>query len=158
MFSEPQIARMDEAEFVSELYMLIIRGLASKSQRSIDKIYEEYEADFDLRERVEFVFSHVMSLIEDTFGDRISSTRLSNKAIFYAVFSVSLDVIFGGSPLEAHPRADARVVVERGLKRAAAAFASPELPEKVTLALASRSNSRESREVIRDFVRGIFVA
>lgn len=158
MFTEAQIARMDEAEFVSELYMLIMRGLSSKAQNAIGKIYGDYDTDFPQRDTVEFVFTHVMSVIEDAFGDRIAATRLSNKAIFYAVFAVGLEVIFGPTPLATPPRADGRAVMEKGLKRVAAAFSSPDLPENVTLALAARSNSRESREALRDYVREVFTA
>jgi len=158
IFSEQQIARMDEAEFVSELYMFILNGLSSRSQRSIDKIYEQYDTEFPQREFVEFRFAHVMALIEDTFGERIGFTRLTNKAIFYVVFGAALYRAFGkGDDLSATPRTDARAAVEKGLKRTAAAFESDEeLPERVTLALASRSNSRESREILFDYVSGIF--
>lgn len=158
LFDEQQIARMDEAEFVSELYMFILKGLASRAQRSIDKVYAEYDSEFPERDDVEFRFAHVMSLIEDTFGERLSGTRLTNKAIFYVVFGVILERAFGkGTPLGSPPRTDARSAVEKGLRRASAAFGGEaDLPDKVTLALASRSNSRESREVLFEFVGEMF--
>lgn len=158
IFNEQQIARMDEAEFVSELYMLIVGGVAAKSQRAIDRFYEEFDTDFPRRDDVEFRFSHVMSLIEDAFGERIGETRLVNKAIFYVVFGVIFDLVFGrGADSRATPRTDIRPVVEKGLRRAAVIFDNDEeLPDLIKLALASRSNSRENRELLFRFVQGIF--
>ena len=159
MFSEQQIARMDEAEFMSELYMFVINGLTDRTQAAITKAYADHETDFPSRDRVEFRIAHVLSIIEETFGDHIRGTRLTNKGIFYVLFGVIYYLVFGSdTPIQSPPRTDIRATVQRGLRAAAAALGDEEkLPESVKLALASRSNSKSSRETVFGFLNGFFV-
>lgn len=152
LLSEQQIARMDEAEFVSELYIYLLKGLSAKSQRAIDKVYEEYDDAFPERENVEFATSHTLSIIDDAFGLKIAGSRIANKAIFFAVFCASVDKLFNGTPLTSAPRTDLRQVFERGMRRLSANLEADDLPEQVKLALASRSNSLESRNILHNYV------
>jgi hypothetical protein len=52
-FSEDEIARMTEAEFISDLYILILQGVTEKSQVTLGRFYEHYDAHFKERDRVE---------------------------------------------------------------------------------------------------------
>lgn len=158
IFSEQQIARMDEAEFVSELYILILNGISEQSKPVITRAYKDYDVNFNERDLVEERFSHTMSAIEDIFGDRIRATRLSNRGIFYAYFAAIYTVYYGlRSPLDEAPRPDVRAKIERGSVAAAAALrTNADLPEDVRLALSGRLNRRSVRITLYNYLMTFF--
>lgn len=68
IFSDAQISRMLEVQFVSDLVMNMIEGLQDFSSTRLDKYYERYDCDFphavDTRKRLDRIFSTMLEMPE----------------------------------------------------------------------------------------------
>lgn len=86
IFSQNDIRRMLDVEYVSELAIAILLGLQNKKQ-NLDKCYEIYEEEFEHEESVTETFNVVLSELLKILPD-ISETRWSKKSDFYSLFLV----------------------------------------------------------------------
>jgi hypothetical protein len=126
--SESQIARMREAELVSELLVLQMDGLQDK-KRSLDVFYAHLDEEWgpspidwetgrgtsartqparylsaeEARER----YRHTMSAIEASVGDVLAEGPFRRPALFYTLFAATHHVLFGLPRLEGLPLARA---------------------------------------------------
>lgn len=94
VFTDYNISRMYEVEFVSDLYRLILEGISAKDQKRLDSLYKEYEDVFAERQIVESRFEHVMETIETKFVD-ISDTCFKKPSYLYVLFSFIYDIMYG---------------------------------------------------------------
>lgn len=85
LFSDQKIARMLEAEFVSELLAAQISGMQDK-KRTLSEFYEKYDQQFLGRERVETRFRKVMDVIAAAVGPFINETPFKKPFMFYSLF------------------------------------------------------------------------
>lgn len=89
-----QVKRMADAEFTSELLISMIRGITDKKSK-IDDVYNQCDTmDHDEVIRLQREFRKILNLIEEIFGDDLSTTRYKNKNDFYSVFYLFFDLIF----------------------------------------------------------------
>lgn len=95
IFSETEIARMQEVEETSDLIMLMFEGLRSKSQPALDKFYKNYEDDFPYQQEIEKRFNIVMDRINDLLGEKIKATEFTRKALFNTLFMFIYDLSYG---------------------------------------------------------------
>lgn len=65
IFSEDEIARMQEVELMSEFAILALDGLTAKSQKKIDDIYERFEEEFSLKDQIERRIHITFDTIDD---------------------------------------------------------------------------------------------
>lgn len=85
LFSDQKIARMLEAEFVSELLIAEIAGMQDK-KRTISDFYEMYDQQFEGREKFESRFRKIMDVIANAIGEAISATPFKKPLLFYSLF------------------------------------------------------------------------
>lgn len=98
VFSEYNIARMEEVELVSEFALLMLNGVSKKEQSAITNAYRQFEAEFNEGKEVTRRFHAVMDFIDDFVDVKI--TPFSRKALFYSFFGAVYDLQFGlGSDL-----------------------------------------------------------
>ena len=101
IFTENDIARMQEVELTSEFAILMLRGVTGKSKPAIDKIYKEKDSAYLEREEVERRFRIIMDTIDDKLGNEMRFLPFRRKTLFYSLFAFFYDVQYGfGSPLE----------------------------------------------------------
>lgn len=101
IFTESNIARMEEVELTSEFALLIIKGLTGKTQASISKIYNDKDAEYPECAEVERRFRIIMDTIDKTIGDGLKYLPFSKKTLFYSLFSLIYHYQFGlKSPIE----------------------------------------------------------
>src|SRR5439155_27112576 len=101
IFTDDNIARMDEVELVSEFALLALRGQTSKSQAAIDKVYEDKDASYPERKEFARRFNVVMDAIDDHFGADMRNLPFHKRTLFYSLFALMYDRIFGiCSPLK----------------------------------------------------------
>ncbi len=97
VFNESDIARMLEVEETSDLLILMIDGIHSRSRAVIDKAYDLY--DNRLSQPQSDTMSHrfrlVMHTIDRTIGDTLPKTVFSRKALFNTLFSFYYDQMYG---------------------------------------------------------------
>lgn len=95
LFSEHQIARMQEVETSSDLVMTMIEGLTGKTQLRLDKLYKRYDSDLPQADEIARRFQNVMDAIENTMGSTIRDTVFSSAVYFYSLFAFVYDQMYG---------------------------------------------------------------
>ncbi len=79
-----QIRRMEDIEFISELFIGVMSGPQNKKD-TIDDYYEQYEKDFPDKEEHNKLFRDTKALIEDVLPHE-ELRRWSGKSDFYSLF------------------------------------------------------------------------
>lgn len=98
VFTENNIARMEEVELTSELLQFIILGISSKSQPKLDKIYGEYE-EKEITPKDEIIkrFRLIMDSIETVCGKYLPKSFFNTPAFFYILFALFYRICYGES-------------------------------------------------------------
>jgi hypothetical protein len=79
------LRRMKDAEFVSELLLVVIDGIQDR-QTTLDEYYAAYDTEFPQKHRVKAKFLANLTELEQ-ITDLIRDTRFNKKADFYALFA-----------------------------------------------------------------------
>lgn len=87
IFSDAQISRMREAEFISEIFIAMMNGIKSKNSKDIDKIYRKYDDNFD-NKYFKSRFETVLTQIKSIYGNRLRNSRFNNIHLFYSLMLV----------------------------------------------------------------------
>jgi len=104
IFTDKQILRMAEAEFVSELLIAMFEGIQGKEKRLIDKFYENYDIDefyrnyddrFPNRKTLEKKFRDTMDAIGGILGETLSTSSFRATRLFYPLFCAIYHMKFG---------------------------------------------------------------
>jgi hypothetical protein len=85
IFTEQNIARMLEAEFVSELLVAFLAGMQDK-KKSLDTFYEDYDEKFAQQALLEKRFRQVVDEINAAFGDNLRDTPFRRPPLLYSLF------------------------------------------------------------------------
>jgi len=154
IFTEDNIARMDEVEFASELYYLMINGISGRSQQSLSAMYKTYDDTFNDRKEVESRFEHIMDCIEDNLGDKIRISVFKKKTLFYILFAILYDICFGVNSSLAH-KTPKRITQKQlnKLIEISDLFDSDELDEEVREAATRRTTNVKERRILFSFIR-----
>lgn len=101
VFTDYNIARMEEVELTSEFVQLMLRdSVSGKSQRALDNLYEEYDDVFPEADEGAKRFRYTFDSIDDRFRQDLRRSPLRRKTLFYSLFAVVYDTHFGvGSSL-----------------------------------------------------------
>lgn len=95
VFTWNNIARMQEVEITSEFAQFMLNGIVGKSQRALDNLYDQKNANFAERARVERRFQYIMDLIDDDLGATLSKTVFKKRAPFFALFAAIYGAVYG---------------------------------------------------------------
>lgn len=87
IFTEQNIARMLEVEFVSEVFIAFLAGQQDK-KKSIGSFYDKYDETFPEQERTEKRFREVVDEIEESLGESLADTIFRRPPILYSLFCV----------------------------------------------------------------------
>jgi hypothetical protein len=156
IFSENDIARMQEAELTSQLYILMFAGIFGKSKPLINRFYRDNEEDFALRKTVERRFSETMDKIEGVFGDSVLETVFRKKTLFFTLFAVFYHLMFDlDDRLDAkNKKAKARSLpasMRAGLLKVHKNLSEKTAPAAVLEAAARRTTHKSSREALHKY-------
>lgn len=101
VFTEYNIARMEEVELISEFALLMLKGLTGKSQAAIGRIYKENDFEYPERIEVEKRLRVILDTIDDRLGRNMRFLPFRKKTLFYTLFAFFYDLQFGiGSTME----------------------------------------------------------
>lgn len=99
LFTEDQIARMREVDFVSDLLINIQQGLTGKSQTAIDRYYEENDLEWPGAEQYARRFRRTMDTLEKLLGEATGATAWRSEVNFFTLFAAVFDLEWGlGAP------------------------------------------------------------
>lgn len=87
IFTEQNIARMLEAEFVSEIFAAFLAGMQDK-KKSISNFYDKYDDEFSERARIEKRFREVVDELNESLGDALTDTVFRRPPLLYSLFCV----------------------------------------------------------------------
>jgi len=85
VFTRRDSRRMKDAEFVSELLIVVLDGIQDL-QKTVSKFYSDYDVIFPQKSKVLARFNQIVASLE-TIKDTIAATRLHNKSDFYGLFA-----------------------------------------------------------------------
>lgn len=96
IFTEKQLSRMDDVEFVSVLINLCLNGIDSDTPKSIDLLYQKYDESFIEFETISSNFKKTIVVIDKVF-DYLNSNNncFTTKVYFYTLFAAIYNQLFG---------------------------------------------------------------
>lgn len=93
LFTSANIMRMKEAEFVSELLVLMLDGI--QDAKAIEKYYKQYDESFDNRKELEQRFCETMDYIANLYDGDFSNTSYTSTPLFYGLFAAIYHLNYG---------------------------------------------------------------
>jgi len=90
VFTEKQIVRMQDAEFVTELVIAIEHGIVSSSPKQLNDTYKKYDEEFDSRDE----YFHKIKSVFDFISSNLSPLRKSFIMKPYALQSLFVALYF----------------------------------------------------------------
>lgn len=154
VFSEDEISRMQEVELTSEFAQMMIQGVLSKSQKSLDLLYQKYNEVFPIGKEVANRFRVVMDSIDAAIASQIRNLPYSKKTLFYSLFAYVYDVQYGLNselvrtiPNKLNERTVSKLIEKGHLLKEGS------LPKKVEDAIARRTTHASSRNALIEFLK-----
>lgn len=154
VFNENNIARMEEVEFVSDLALLMFKGITSKSKKPLDKMYEDNEDVFVGKLIIETRFRNVMDAIDTSLGRHISSTIFKKKTLFYCLFALVYDYLYSlnSTLVRKSKKQLPRKFTDFALKMDKR-FKEEKVPEKVLSSTSTRVSTVTSRKMVFNYLK-----
>jgi uncharacterized protein with ParB-like and HNH nuclease domain len=156
VFSEDNIARMEEAEFVSELYIMMLNGVSEKSQAKIEKFYDDYDKKFPERQQLEKRLNLLLTEVDEAYGDQMRSSPLSNRIILYALIAALYEFSYGaGASLKSSVSRSRPQSLANKLRKLSDRLQEKHrsnLPLNVQEALLSRPGRKANRAALAKFI------
>jgi Protein of unknown function DUF262 len=84
VFTEQNIARMLEVEFVSEVVVAFVAGMQDK-KKSLDVFYEKFDESFPERDRIERRFREVVDDVNASLVDDLKETVFRRPPLLYSL-------------------------------------------------------------------------
>jgi len=89
------IARMADASLVSDILYTVIYGRKSASSKLLDKMYQEYDDNFPLKNKINSNFNETISILGNLFESNSIIKVFKPKFMFYSLFLVVYARLFG---------------------------------------------------------------
>lgn len=103
LLSDNDCTRMKDAELITSMIILLIDGVVSETPKSVDAIYEKYDAVFDDDGIIEDKIISAMDIIDKVYAYFNGNLGcLSNKNYFFTFFAVIIHQMFGIKGLTIH--------------------------------------------------------
>lgn len=155
-FTEDDIARMHEVEFVNECVITMMsQKISGRSSSQFDNAYEKYDEDFRQRKEIERRFREVIELIDKEFIDKVDDFILCKKTILYTFFVFMYDSLFNlDSTLKTNVKAkkldqaffdDVKMVNEKLRERTA--------PERILNSIDRRTTNPKERTILFKYLK-----
>lgn len=94
ILTDRSIARMGDAELVSEIVIGMIDGLQG-GKTYIRKFYEKYEEEFPAGDRVTVQFNRIIDIIAAIFPEDLRSTPYRRSPLFISLDLAFFDLVYG---------------------------------------------------------------
>lgn len=85
IFTGNDIARMQEVQFVSDVVYNLINGLSDYSSDKIDKVYAEFDDEFEQKEEINSRLDRVFDTVASLDRERISETIFKRQPLFFSL-------------------------------------------------------------------------
>lgn len=97
VYASDALARMDEAEAISELIITMIEGIKAKSQSQISDFYRKHDPEGSFPKGIiaKRRFESVMYTINSKFGEGLPESAFRRPALFYSLYVALYDHMYG---------------------------------------------------------------
>ena len=95
ILTDQNIARMQEAELVSELVATMLDGIRQTRAADLRDFYGRYDDDFPQAREVKQQFQTIIDLIAEIFGDGLGGSFFRRRPAFYTLFVALFDARYG---------------------------------------------------------------
>ncbi len=153
LFSGDDIARMNEAEAVSEYLLAMCFGIEAKNQKKIKSYYKQFDDELENIEILKKRFQGTMSEIDRKIGDLIGTSSFRRAALFYSLYAAIYDHMYGlKSKLEdTRPRTLPNDLKDR-LNETSEKIKKKELPDNVQDAMDRATGDKARRDIRHKFI------
>lgn len=154
IFSDVSIARMGEAQFVSEIITTIIVGFKEYTPKKVDDQYKKFENEFTDVEHFYTSFNYVMTVIGAVFEDDNISAQFKKSAWFFTLFIVLYERIYhgAGKKINSSYRAINLVPVKRELNAFIDAYNNDRIDSDIKLLFQQGTATPSKRAQRHDFM------
>lgn len=95
IFSDNQLSRMLDVEFVSSLVIQLLEGIITETPSKIDSYYEKYDESFNEIIVIEEKMDKIRLILDSIFSSELYNPKLFNKKnYFYSLFTVVHNELF----------------------------------------------------------------
>ena len=148
LFTDDAIARMDDAEAVSEYLLLMLDGITAKNQKSISDYYRKFDEGLENAEILEQRFRTTLESIDSSVGEVLAHTSFRRPALFYSLFGVIYNYMYGlGSPLKRKAAVKLPDTVRRDLEKVSDKIKAKSLPTRVQDAVERSTGDKIRRDL-----------
>jgi hypothetical protein len=95
ILSDQQVARMDEAELVSELVVTMLDGIRQTKAADLRDFYDKFDDKFPEAERISREFGAVIDLAGELLSDGLAPGFFTRRPVFFSLFAALYDARFG---------------------------------------------------------------
>jgi len=159
IFNENNIARMLEVEDTSSLIsMMLIGKIQSKSQTSLNKLYEELDDEYPHKEEINRRFRQVMDKIDSTIGKDIINTEFNRRTLFTTLFTFYYKLLYEFAEIDERlkPKQLETNKVISAIKEASNRIYTGKLNSELEKVLRGGTGNLESRKLRFDFINEIY--
>jgi uncharacterized protein DUF262 len=156
LFSDEQIARMDEVEAISDFMLAMMRGVEGKSQPRLDRAYKEFDDEIVASTQLTDKLQKVLDEIDRVFGASLSKTAFRRPVLFYSLFTACYDHMYGMAVKYSKPRKARPLPTGSAgsLVAVSSKIVSGSIPEKVRDAIERATADTGRRRVRHEFFMG----
>lgn len=155
VFTEYNIARMDDCEMTSELFIFMMNGVTGGTKSIIDRYYKDFDDEYKNKNIIKRRFSKVFDELDNNIGDKLKSSPFSRKTLFYILFSVYYDLMYGvNSSLTKKSAKHVSKNSTRAILNAGKKISDGTATRGAIEAAARRTTHPSSRSILFRYVRG----
>jgi hypothetical protein len=94
IFTNAQIARMNDAEITSELLTIMNSGLKGFSAKKVEDLYKSHEENFQDKEKYNKAFNTIMTYVGMCYEDVDVKKQFGKKSFFFSLFVAICDKVY----------------------------------------------------------------
>jgi hypothetical protein len=156
LFSGQQIAEMRDAEFVSDMLVLTVRGVQAGTSPQFDRAYSDWDESFPWAEESRRRILHLVDVLSEAIMEMTVSRRLATRMWIYSLIDALQELLYGG-PLQrtgaVKPRRTSARRLTRALTAVHDAIEAGTLPDAVARATRGAASDRGSRAIRARYLR-----
>lgn len=157
IFTENNIARMDEVETTSDFVMLLYHGISAKTKGSLDKLYRDNDCDscFPQKSVVQDRFRSVMDSIDDVLGQDLRNLEFRRRTLFYGLFALVYHCHYSlKSKLVRSRKKSLPSNFSAKIRNLSSLFAAKTVPEDVAVSATRRTTDVSNRRIVFKYLKG----
>lgn len=150
VYSEQDIARMEEVELTSEVALLMLRGtVTGREQNALDAAYRDNEESFPDADEISRRFRFLMDSVDEKLGDALPDTAFSRKTLIFPLLAAVYDLQFGlGSSLARARPTTIKSAVADWIIEAGRRIKSRDAPEDLLDEISRRTTHPATRDAV----------